>query len=103
MGQKCLACHDEAYAAFMGEWTTGLDKEVARTTEVLKRAEAAVARARRAGHPRPEASALLKEAREALALVRRARGVHNPAAAEALLEAVRRKAEAALAQEAGKR
>jgi hypothetical protein len=46
----------------------------------------------------PDAEGLAKEARAALALVRTARGAHNPAGAEALLGAARQKAEAALAQ-----
>jgi hypothetical protein len=41
---------------------------------------------------------LIKEARDALALVKTARGAHNPPAAEALLEGARRKAEEALAK-----
>jgi hypothetical protein len=45
---------------------------------------------------------LVEQARGALTLVKSARGVHNPAAAEALLEAARRKAEEAFAQ-AGRR
>jgi hypothetical protein len=44
----------------------------------------------------PAADLLVKEARDALALVKTARGVHNPPAAEALLEAARLKAEEAL-------
>jgi hypothetical protein len=54
----------------------------------VKRAEAV---ATRGG---PEARARLKEARETLALVRKARPVHNPELASALLDATRKKAEA---------
>lgn len=97
VGQKCVGCHDAAYTSFLTEWTAGLDKEASRAGEVLKRAEAALARDRRAGRKQPEVDALVKEARQALGLVRSARGVHNPGVAEALIETARKKADEALA------
>jgi len=101
VGEQCVGCHDAAYTSFFTEWTTGLDKLSAETAQAVKRAEAAVGRQRRARRPVPEAEALVRQAREALALVQRTRAVHNPAGAEALLETARQKAAAALA-EAGK-
>jgi hypothetical protein len=98
VGERCVGCHDAAYTAFFTEWTTGLDRLSAETAGAVKRAEAAVGRRRRAGHPVPETEALVRQAREALAVVQRTRGVHNPAGAEALLEAARQKANAALAE-----
>ena len=98
VGQKCLGCHDAAYLSFATEWTAGLDDQATRAAVALKRAEAALSAARRAGRAAPGVGALVKEARDALALVKTARGVHNPPAAEALLEAARRKAEDALAR-----
>jgi hypothetical protein len=100
VGDKCVGCHDKAYTSFLDEWTKGLDKAAAQAAQALKRAEAALAHDRRAGRKAPEADGLVKEAREALTLVQKARGVHNPAGAEALLEAAREKAEAALARSA---
>ena len=100
VGQKCLACHDPGYLAFMDEWTSGLDAAVAEAAKVLQRAEAALGKARGAGAKRPAAEGLVKEARAALDLVKGARGAHNPTAAEALLEVARRKAEEAMAQAA---
>lgn len=97
VGQKCVGCHDAAYTNFLTEWTAGLDQEASRAGEVLRRAEAALARERRGGRKLPEAAALVKEARAALALVRSARGVHNPGVAEALIETARKKADEALA------
>lgn len=98
MGERCVGCHDAAYTSFAGEWTTGLDKQAAGAREALRSAETAVARERRAGRRTPEAEALVLQAREALGLVQKARGAHNPAGAEAVLEAVRAKADAATAQ-----
>jgi hypothetical protein len=98
VGEKCVGCHDAAYTSFFTEWTTGLDRLSAETAGAVKRAEAAVARQRRAGRPVPEIEALVRQAREALALVQRTRGVHNPAGAEALLETARQKAAKALAE-----
>jgi hypothetical protein len=100
VGEKCAGCHDPAYSSFVTEWTAGLDKEATAARDALKRAQAALARARRAGRQTPEADALVKQSREALALVQKARGVHNPPAAEALLELARKKAQDALARSA---
>jgi hypothetical protein len=97
VAQQCVGCHDRSYTSFLAEWTSGLDKTAAESRRALGRAQAALARARSAGRKDPEAEALVKESRQALDLVQRARGVHNPAAAEALLEVAREKAQAALA------
>jgi hypothetical protein len=70
------------------EWTTGTDPDIAGTAAALRRAEALGRRAS------AQVRADVKEAREALALVRRARPAHNPEAAAALLEAARKKVEA---------
>jgi hypothetical protein len=101
VGEKCVGCHDAEYTSFFTEWTTGLDRLSAETAAAVKRAETAVARQRRAGRPVPEIEALVRQAREAMGLVQRSRGIHNPVGAEALLETARQKAAAALA-EAGK-
>lgn len=98
VGQQCLACHDEAYMGFVEEWTKGFDEQITQATKALKRAETALNEARRAKRKVPEAEALTKDGLRALALVKSGRGVHNPDAANALLEAARRKAEEALAQ-----
>lgn len=100
VAEKCVGCHDKAYTSFLGEWTTGLDGGAAQVAQALKRAQAAVARERRAGRDTIEAEALVRQARAALALVQSARGIHNPPAAEALLTAARQKAEAAIARSA---
>lgn len=99
IGQKCLGCHDAPYLALLREWTTGFDGDIRATAEAVERGQRAVSAARRAGRTVPAATvAGLKEAREALALVRRARSPHNPLAADALLAAARARA-AAIEQE----
>jgi hypothetical protein len=98
VGQKCVGCHDAAYTSFVAEWTTGLDKQTAGAREALRSAEAALVRERRAGRRVPDAEVLVRQAREALALVQKARGAHNPAGAESILEAARARADAAAAQ-----
>jgi hypothetical protein len=98
VGSKCVACHEPPYVALLGEWTAGFDKDAARAGAALKRAEGALAAARRAGRETREAETALRDARAAIGLVRRARGVHNPGMADALLESARRAAEDALAQ-----
>lgn len=100
VAEKCAGCHDAAYTAFLDEWTAGFDKEATAVRGILKRAETALARARRGGRPVVDAAAAVTEAHQALALVQKSRGVHNPPAAEALLQGARKKAEEALARSA---
>lgn len=95
--EQCLGCHDASYTPLLTEWTAGFDGDLRKTAEIIRSAEAAIARARRAGRVTPEAEAQLKEARDALMLVRRARPVHNPLAADAILRAARDRAAAVLA------
>jgi hypothetical protein len=98
VADKCVGCHDAAYTGFLDEWTAGFDKEATSVRDILKGAETALARQRRGGRAVSDADAAVTEARKALALVQKARGVHNPAAAEALLQVARKKAEEALAR-----
>ncbi len=63
---------------------------------VLQRAVSTLA-ARRTGRQPGEVGTLLKEARDALGLVRRSGAAHNPLAADALLGLAREKAEQARA------
>jgi hypothetical protein len=95
--EKCLGCHDAGYAKYIGQWTTALDTEALRVTAVLTRAEAGIARERGKRRQVGGAATLVQGARQALALVRNARGVHNPPASQALLQIARTKAEEALA------
>jgi hypothetical protein len=88
VGDKCVGCHEAGYASFLTEWTAGSDQDMAKTASAVRRAEAIARRGT------VEARAQVKDAREALALVRKARPVHNPEAASALLEAARKKVEA---------
>jgi hypothetical protein len=100
VAEKCVGCHDAAYASFLDEWTAGFDKEATAIRDTLKRAETAFARQRRGGRAVSDAAGAVTEAHKALALVQKARGVHNPPAAEALLQIARKKAEEALARSA---
>jgi hypothetical protein len=56
---------------------------------------------RRSGRKAPDTDALVKDAREALALVRKARGAHNPPTAGALVRVAREKAEEGRVEIAG--
>jgi hypothetical protein len=98
VGERCLGCHDGSYTALFTEWTAGFDSDLRRTAGIIQKAEASISRARRGGRGTAEAEALLKEAREALVLVRRAGPAHNPLAADALLRMARDRAEAVLAR-----
>jgi hypothetical protein len=100
VADKCVGCHEKTYLGFFAEWTTGLDKAMTQATQAIKRAESSLARERRGGHKATETETLVKDARAALSVVQKARGVHNPPLAEELLQVAREKAEAALARAA---
>jgi hypothetical protein len=97
IAQKCLVCHEPQYAGLVTEWTAGFGADVRKTSDAIKSAEVAMAAGRRAGRKMPEADTALREAREALTLVRSAGVAHNPLAADALLAAARQKADEARA------
>ena len=93
VADKCVGCHEPVYTALLSEWRAGFGDDIKRTADAIAKAQAAVTAARKAGRPAAEAEARLKEAREALALVRTARPAHNPLAADALLTAARHRAQ----------
>lgn len=101
--RKCLECHERPYTLIMSEWGAGYDAEIRRATEALRGAETAIAAARRAGRRTPEAEALAREARDALALIRTAKVAHNPLAADALIAAALGRAEEARTRASGGR
>jgi hypothetical protein len=102
IGQSCLNCHDRPYLAIMPEWVSGYDGDVQAAAAALQAAEGAVAQARQRGRRLPDAEALLKDARDALGVVRRGNPAHNPVAAETLLQTVRGKAQQAQKAAAGR-
>jgi hypothetical protein len=99
---KCLGCHEQPYLALLQEWTAGFDQDAGRSAAAIKAAEGRLRAVHRAGRPPGGADTLLQEARSALALVRRARGAHNPEASDALLELARRRAEEAAPASGGR-
>jgi hypothetical protein len=98
VAEWCRGCHEPPYLTLLTEWTVRFDRDAGRAAAALQRAEAALAGARRAGRLAGEGDALAKEARRARALGRAVGGALNPLAADALLDAARQKAEAALAK-----
>lgn len=91
VAEKCVGCHDAGYKDFARQWTIDLDRSVAKAADAVRKAELAL-NGRRTARSHAESRALLKDAREAVTLVRRARGVHNPAVADSLLEKAELKA-----------
>jgi hypothetical protein len=99
IADACRGCHEATYVPILTEWTAVFPRDVKATTDAIAAAEAALAAARKAGRrPTAASAALLKEAREALRLVRAGGVAHNPLAADELLAAARRKAEQARAK-----
>jgi hypothetical protein len=97
LATACTACHERTYLPLLTEWTTGFGRDLTQTSDAVRAGEAAVAQARQAGRSTANAQALLKEAREALGLVRAGGVAHNPLAADELLRGARERAERARA------
>jgi hypothetical protein len=84
----CTGCHEPTYLPLLAEWTKGAS-DVKAAADSVAAAEQVVAAAHRAGRRTPEADARLKEARQALALVRAGGVAHNPVTAFTLLARAR--------------
>jgi hypothetical protein len=98
IAETCTGCHEPAYLPLLTEWTSGGTADVKAAADAVAAAERAVAAARRAGRRTPEADALVKDARDALALVRAGGVAHNPLAAFTLLGRAREAADDAKAR-----
>lgn len=83
--EACTGCHDTTYLPLLTEWTKSGPAQLKAATDAVAAAEQAVATARRAGRGTTAADARIREAREALALVRAGGIAHNPLAAFELL------------------
>jgi hypothetical protein len=92
VNEMCVECHTARYEAFLTEWKTRFDEEAALIGKRLKQIESGVASLPREGFLVRRAERLMKEAREALDLVKQGRGAHHPEAAEALLVLARHRA-----------
>ena len=92
MASACTACHERTYLPLLTEWTTGFRRDLSQAAEAVRAAEAAMTRMPAGDRSLVNARELVKEAREALALVRAGGVAHNPAAADALLQAARDRA-----------
>lgn len=92
VSQKCVECHTPRYVVFLAEWGAGFDAEVGLIGKELKRAESALVGIPRNSLLARRADRLMKEAREALDLVKHGRGAHHPEAARLLLDVARRRA-----------
>ena len=93
IAETCTGCHEPAYLPLLTEWTKGVAADVKAAADAVAAAERAVAAARRAGRRTLEADALIKDARDALALVRAGGVAHNPLAAFTLLGRAREAAD----------
>ena len=98
IAETCAGCHEPAYLPLLTEWTKGAEADAKATAGALAAAERAVAAAQRAGRRTTEAEARVKEARDALALVRAGGVAHNPLAAFTLLGRAREAADDAKAR-----
>ena len=96
--ETCTGCHEPAYLPLLTEWTKGGAADVKAAADAVAAAERAVATAQRAGRRTTEADALVKKARDALALARAGGVAHNPLAAFTLLGRAREAADDAKAR-----
>ena len=88
IADACTGCHEPTYLPLLAEWRKGA-VDVSAAIAAVAAAERAVGAARRAGRRTAEAEARIKEAHQALALVRAGGVAHNPVAAFTLLARAR--------------
>jgi hypothetical protein len=100
--EACAGCHDTTYLPLLTEWTKSGPTQLKAATDAVAAAEQAVATARRAGRGTTAADARIREARDALALVRAGGIAHNPLAAFTLLTRARNAANDAKAAAASR-
>ena len=89
IADACTGCHEATYLPLLGEWAKGATSDVKSAADSVAAAERAIAAAHRAGRQTVDADARIKEARQALALVRAGGVAHNPVTAFTLLARAR--------------
>jgi hypothetical protein len=94
--EKCTECHDTGYKDMVAMWQGQVGDAEQAAKAALAKAEAGVSEARRARREVSAAAELLAKARQDFDLVAKAKGLHNPDLAEAILTESRQAAERAL-------
>lgn len=97
IAQKCVVCHDKAYADTLISWEAEARKLVAQAKEVIDRAASQINRAKQAKRNVKEAEALWQSAQNKLNLIAKGKGVHNLDLAEGVLKQATQEAQKALA------
>jgi len=94
--EKCTECHDKGYRDMVAMWQDQVGAAEKATRAALEKGEATVAAAKKARRDVAAASNLLAGARKDFDVVVRARGLHNPDLAEAILTESKKAAERAV-------
>lgn len=91
--EKCTECHDKGYKEMVLMWRAQVGDAQKGARAALERADAALATAKRARRDVAAATDLLARARKDFEFVAKARGLHNPDFAEAILTEGKKTAE----------
>ncbi|MGE5848850.1 MAG: cytochrome c3 family protein [Candidatus Methylomirabilota bacterium] len=94
--EKCTECHDKGYKDMVAMWQGQVGDAEKAAKAALGKAEASVAEAKKARRDVAPAADLLAKARKDFDLVVKAKGLHNPDLAEAILTESKQAAERAL-------
>jgi len=94
--EKCTECHDKGYRDMVAMWQDQVGTAAKAARAALEKGEAAVAAAKKVRQEVAAASNLLAGARKDFDVVVRARGLHNPDLAEAILTESKKAAERAV-------
>ncbi|HLE81220.1 MAG TPA: hypothetical protein VJA25_07995, partial [Dehalococcoidia bacterium] len=94
--EKCTECHDKGYKDMVAMWQGQVGDAQKAARAALGRAETSVAEAKKARRDVAAAADLVAKARKDFDVVVKAKGLHNPDLAEAILTGSKQAAEHAL-------
>lgn len=86
LSSACTQCHDKAYVDMLKGWQEEMRAALKKTNEALDAAGKKLAEAKKGKRENREATLSLERAKKAYDFVARAKGVHNPDLAGAMLE-----------------
>ncbi|HSB70525.1 MAG TPA: cytochrome c3 family protein [Candidatus Methylomirabilis sp.] len=97
VAEKCTECHDKGYRDMLAMWQGQVGEALRAARAALEKGEAALSAAKREGRGMAAPAELLVKARKDVEMVVKAKGIHNPDLAEAIVTESKRNAERALA------
>jgi hypothetical protein len=96
LAEKCTECHDKGYKDMVAMWQGQVGDAAKAAKAALEKTETSVVEAKKARRDVTAAADLLAKARKDFDVVVKAKGLHNPDLAEAILTGSKQAADRAL-------